>query len=158
MGRAHRSHPGREPSLLPAVRVPRTPFARAFSGGVRTVAPGESRLAARHQHTTWRAPSPPQPGDQPGAARLAGSPRSIPACPGEPGRAEPGLSEGRWCPLLSRKYIGAAEIMSGTCHPGRGTRHPPLRAASAGSGLRLAARRGQHGLALGSGAIGTHVG
>lgn len=71
---------------------------------------------------------------------------SSPACPGEPGRAEPGISKGRWCPLLSQKNIGAAGSTSGDCHPGRGAGHPPLWAAGVGTGLSLAAPREQPGL------------
>lgn len=64
-----------------------------------------------------------------------------PACPGEPGRAEPGVSKGCWCPLLSQKIIGAAESTSGTCHPGQGAEHTPLWAAGVGTGLSLAGPR-----------------
>lgn len=77
--------------------------------------------------------------------RSESAPRS-PACPGEPGRAEHGISKGRWCPLLSQKNIGAAENTSGTCHPGRGAGHPPLWAAGVGTGLSLAAPTEQPGL------------
>lgn len=54
--------------------------------------------------------------------RSDGAPSS-PACSEEPGRAERGISKGRWCPLLSRIHIGAAESTSGTCHPGWAAAH-----------------------------------
>lgn len=76
------------------------------------------------------------------------------------GRAAPGVSKGRWCPLLSQKNTGAAESAGGTRHPGRDAGQPPLGAAGVGTGLSLAAPRAGCSvrLALGLGAIGTHTG
>lgn len=125
----------------------------ALTSCIQTIALCTCALSLTPTQAQWeRAASPAASTEQDGfgsqavASRMSESALSGPARPGEPGRAEPGISKGRWCPLLSQKNIGAAESTSGTCHPGRGAGHPPLWAAGVGTELSLAAPREQPGL------------